>query len=110
VDLDTTEKIYGMVTNIDDNLARLFAKLDEWGLTNDTIVIFLTDNGPQQPRYVSGMRGRKGTVFEGGTRVPFFVRWPGGFKGDRDIDRIAAHIDIAPTPQDRRQKPASSLV
>jgi hypothetical protein len=86
-----------MITNIDDNLGRLFARLDELGLTNDTIVIFLTDNGPQQPRFNSGMRGRKGTVFEGGTRVPFFVRWPNGFQGDRDIDRIAAHIDIAPT-------------
>ena len=97
VNLDDTAKIYGMISNIDDNLARLFAKLDELGIADDTIVIFMTDNGPQQPRYVSGMRGRKGTVFEGGTRVPFFVRWPGGFKGDRDIDRIAAHIDITPT-------------
>ncbi len=97
VPLDDTAKIYGMVTNIDDNVGRLLAKLDEWGIANDTIVIFMTDNGPQQPRYNSGMRGRKGTVFEGGTRVPFFVRWPGQFPGNRDIDRIAAHIDIAPT-------------
>lgn len=97
VDLDTTAKLFGMVTNIDDNLGRLFAKLDEWGLTENTIVIFLTDNGPQQPRYNSGMRGRKGTVFEGGTRVPFFVRWPGGMRGDVDVTTIAAHIDIAPT-------------
>ena len=74
VDLDATAKIYGMITNVDDNLGRLFAKLDELGLANDTIVIFMTDNGPQQPRYNSGMRGRKATVFEGGTRVPFFVR------------------------------------
>lgn len=97
VNLDETAKIYGMITNIDDNLARLFARLDELGIADDTIVIFLTDNGPQQPRYNSGMRGRKGSVFEGGTRVPFFVRWPSAFKGDRDIDRIAGHIDIAPT-------------
>jgi arylsulfatase A-like enzyme len=97
VNLDETAKIYGMITNIDDNLGRLFARLEELGIANDTIVIFLTDNGPQQPRYNSGMRGRKGTVFEGGTRVPFFVRWPGGFKGDRDVSRIAAHIDVAPT-------------
>src|ERR1019366_6640201 len=97
VNLDETAKIYRMITNIDDNLGKLFAKLDELGIANDTIVIFMTDNGPQQPRYNSGMRGRKGTVFEGGTHVPFFVRWPAGFKGDRDIDRIAAHIDITPT-------------
>ncbi|MSQ95638.1 MAG: arylsulfatase [Gemmataceae bacterium] len=97
VPLDETEKIYGMITNIDDNVGRLLAKLDELGIADDTIVIFLTDNGPQQPRYNSGMRGRKGSVFEGGTRVPFFVCWPAGFKGDRDIDRIAAHIDVTPT-------------
>ena len=97
VNLDDTAKIYGMISNIDDNLAKLFAKLDELGIADDTIVIFMTDNGPQQPRYNSGMRGRKGTVFEGGTHVPFFVRWPAQLPKDRDVDRIAAHIDIAPT-------------
>jgi arylsulfatase A-like enzyme len=97
VNLDDTAKIYGMITNIDDNFARLLAKLDELGIADDTIVIFLTDNGPQQPRYNSGMRGRKGTVFEGGTHVPFFVRWPAGLPKGRDIEPIAAHIDIAPT-------------
>jgi arylsulfatase A-like enzyme len=96
-DADVTAKIYGMISNIDTNIGRLLAKLDEWGIASDTIVIFMTDNGPQQPRYNSGMRGRKGTVFEGGTRVPFFVRWPAEVPGDRDIERIAAHIDIAPT-------------
>lgn len=97
VNLDETAKIYGMITNIDDNVDRLFAVLDKLGIADDTIIIFLSDNGPQQPRFVFGLRGRKGTVFEGGTRVPFFVSWPAGFKGDRDIDRVAAHIDITPT-------------
>ncbi|MBI3822508.1 MAG: sulfatase-like hydrolase/transferase [Planctomycetes bacterium] len=97
VNLDDTAKIYGMITNIDDNIGRLLARLVELGIADETIVIFLTDNGPQQPRYNSGMRGRKGTVFEGGTHVPFFVRWPAGFKGDRDVHPIAAHIDVAPT-------------
>lgn len=93
-------KVYGMVTNIDDNVGKLLAKLAEWGIDDNTIVIFLTDNGPAFPRYNSGMRGIKGTVFEGGTRVPFFVRWPARLKGDRDIDRIAAHIDLMPTLMD----------
>jgi arylsulfatase A-like enzyme len=94
---DDTAKVYGMVTNIDDNIGRLLAKLDELKLAENTIVIFLTDNGPQQVRYNSGMLMRKGSVHEGGIRVPFFVRWPGQLPADRDIDRIAAHIDIVPT-------------
>ena len=94
---DATARVYGMVTNIDDNLGRLFAVLDDLDLTDDTIVIFLTDNGPQQVRYNSGLRGRKGMVYEGGVRVPCFIRWPARLKGNRDIDPIAAHIDIVPT-------------
>ncbi len=94
---DVIAKVYGMVTNIDDNIGRLLAKLDELGLANETIVIFLTDNGPQQVRYNSGMLMRKGSVHEGGVRVPCFWRWPGHIPADRDIDRIAAHIDVTPT-------------
>jgi arylsulfatase A-like enzyme len=94
---DITARVYGMVTNIDDNVGKLLAKLEELGLADDTIVLFLTDNGPQQVRYNSGMRDRKGSVHEGGVHVPCFIRWPAGFPGDRDVTRIAAHIDIAPT-------------
>lgn len=95
--LDDTAKVYGMVTNIDDNLGRLFAKLEELNLAENTILIFLTDNGPQQVRYNSGMLMRKGSVHEGGVRVPFFVRWPAQLPKGRDVDRIAAHIDVVPT-------------
>ncbi len=94
---DTTAKVYGMVANIDENIARLLDKLRELRLEEDTIVIFLTDNGPQQNRYNCGMRGRKGTVYEGGIRVPFFVRWPGRLKAGGTVERIAAHIDVLPT-------------
>jgi len=94
VNLDETAKIYGMITNIDDNIGRLLAKLDELGIADDTIVIFLTDNGPQQPRYNSGMRGRKASLFEGGTHVPFFVRWPAQLPKDRDVIPIGAHIRV----------------
>jgi arylsulfatase A-like enzyme len=96
-DPDVTARVYGMVTNIDDNLGRLFARLDELKLADDTIVIFLTDNGPQQPRYNSGLRGLKGSVYDGGIRVPCFIRWPGRFAAGRAIDRVAAHIDLTPT-------------
>ena len=86
-----------MVNNIDDNLGRLLAKLDALQLATNTIVIFLTDNGPQQVRYNAGLLERKGSVHEGGIRVPFFVHWPGTLEAGRKVDRIAAHIDIAPT-------------
>ena len=96
-DPETTARIYGMVENIDDNLGRLLQKLDELKLSENTIVIFLTDNGPQQPRYNAGMLQRKGSTHEGGIRVPCFVRWPGKFSAGRKVDRIAAHIDVTPT-------------
>jgi arylsulfatase A-like enzyme len=97
LDPDVTARIYGMVTNIDDNLGRLLATLDDRGLARDTIVVFLTDNGPQQVRYNAGMRNRKGSVYEGGIRVPCFIRWPGGLPADTRVDRLAAAVDLAPT-------------
>jgi len=96
-DPETTARIYGMVENIDDNVGRLLRKLDELKLSENTIVIFLTDNGPQQPRYNAGMLQRKGSTHEGGIRVPCLVRWPGKFTAGRKVDRIAAHIDVTPT-------------
>jgi arylsulfatase A-like enzyme len=95
---EVTEKIYGMVANIDDNLGRLFGRMTELGLDEETIVVFLTDNGPQQPgRYNGGLRGLKASVYDGGIRVPCLVRWPGRLEGGRKIDQVAAHIDLAPT-------------
>jgi arylsulfatase A-like enzyme len=95
-DPDVTAKIYGMVENIDDNVGRVLATLDELKLTERTLVIFMTDNGPQQTRYNAGLPGLKGTVHEGGIRAPLFVRWPGVFP-PHTVDRIAAHIDLTPT-------------
>jgi len=96
-DHETTARIYAMVECIDDNVGRLLARLDELKLADNTIVIFLSDNGPQQPRFNSGLLDLKGNPHEGGVRVPFFVRWPGHFQAGRTVDRIAAHIDVAPT-------------
>ena len=95
--LNDARKVYGMVTNIDDNLARLFTTINGLGIRDNTIVIFLTDNGPQQPRYTTGMRGRKGQVYEGGIRVPFFISQPRVFKENTDINTTAAHFDVLPT-------------
>ena len=97
-DPEVTAKIYAMEENIDDNVGRLLSKLDELKLTRDTLVIFFTDNGPQQPRYNAGMLQQKGNVHEGGIRVPLFVRWPAALQGGRIVERVpAAHIDLTPT-------------
>lgn len=94
---ETTARVYAMVECIDDNVGRLLAKLDQLQLAENTIVIFLTDNGPQQARYNSGLLDLKGNTHEGGVRVPCFIRWPGHLPAGRAVDRIAAHIDVAPT-------------
>jgi arylsulfatase A-like enzyme len=96
VDLAAT---YAMVENLDDNVGRLMRNMDRLGLTDNTALIFLSDNGPAgTSRFNAGLRGAKGTVYEGGVRVPFFMRWPRGVQGGRKVDTIAAHIDIFPGP------------
>ncbi len=94
---------YGMITNIDDNMGKLMGRLEQLGLAENTILIFMTDNGADPAggapeRFNAGMRDWKGSQYDGGHRVPFFIRWPGGgLEGGRDIDPITAHIDILPT-------------
>ncbi len=94
---DTLACVYGMVENIDDNIGRMMAALEVLGLADNTIVIFLTDNGPNTDRYNGGMRGRKGSVHEGGVRVPSFWRWPNKIPQGLVIKPNAAHIDVLPT-------------
>lgn len=89
--------IYGMVENVDDNIGRLLRRLDELQLSTNTIVIFMTDNGPNGQRFNGGMKGIKGSVDEGGMRVPCFVRWPGHIRPGTRISSLAAHIDWLPT-------------
>ncbi len=96
-DKEDARKVYAMVTNIDDNVGKVLQKLKELKIADNTLVIFMTDNGPQQCRYVAGMKGRKGSVYRGGIRVPFFFRLPAMFEGNQDINTTTAHIDILPT-------------
>ncbi len=121
-------KFYGMITNIDENLGKLMAFLRDSDLEENTIVIFMTDNGsvgnsftmedPEDPGYRplagvpsaaphpaelaqgynAGMRGQKASPYDGGHRVPFFVRWPSGhLDGGRQMGQLCAHIDVLPT-------------
>ena len=92
-------KFFGMIANIDDNFGALLGKLDAWGISENTLVIFMTDNGGTAgvQTFNAGMRGSKGTPYLGGTRVPSFWRWPAGFTGGVDCAVLTAHIDIFPT-------------
>ncbi|HUE71839.1 MAG TPA: arylsulfatase [Pirellulaceae bacterium] len=128
---------YGMIANIDENIGRLLGKLDEWNLAENTIVVFMTDNGTaagvvgagaggakkraggvsppigkknegergragegeRWKGFNAGMRAQKGSQYEGGHRVPCFIRWPQdkSVSGDKEMDRLAAHFDVLPT-------------
>lgn len=95
--LDSTlSSIYGMVENMDTNIGRILQKIEDLDLAEETIVIFLSDNGPNTDRYNGGMKGRKGSVDEGGVRVPFYIRWPDHIKSG-ETGQLAQDIDIMPT-------------
>lgn len=94
---DVTARVYGMIANLDQNFGRLLLRLQERQLREHTIVWFLGDNGPQQARYAAGLRGRKGSVYEGGIRVPSFLQYPAQIRGGRQLDQPTAHIDVVPT-------------
>lgn len=98
---------YGMIENIDDNFGRLMSKLDEWNAWENTLVIFMTDNGqagrggklngkPTQ-LFTAGFKTGKGSPYEGGTHVPAFWRWKGVLGEGVDIDELCAHIDLFKT-------------
>lgn len=94
---------FGMIANLDENMGRLEAFLKETGLYENTLLIFMTDNGTAAGEMVfnAGMRGKKRSLYEGGHRVPLFVRCPaGGIGGGRDIDHLTHCQDILPTLAD----------
>lgn len=101
---------YGMVANIDHNIGLLRKQLEELKLNENTILIFMTDNGTSSGAkfkgldseaitgFNAGMRGKKSSIYDGGHRVPFFIHWPkGDLTGGKDIEILAAHIDVLPT-------------
>ena len=91
---------FGMIANIDHNVGEMRKFLDEIGITDNTIFIFTTDNGSSSGDRVfnAGMRGKKGSEYDGGHRVPFMMHWPNGkMVGGRDVEPLTAQIDILPT-------------
>ncbi|QDV69708.1 Arylsulfatase [Rosistilla carotiformis] len=96
-DIDFTRAALAMCENIDDNVGRMLAKLDQWKIADNTIVIYFCDNGPNSWRWNEGMKGRKGATDEGGVRSPLFIRWPKNIPAGKQVTEIAAAIDLLPT-------------
>ena len=94
--VDQLARIAAMITNIDNNVGKLLDALKKSGLSENTLVIFMVDNGPNSRRYVKKFRGVKNNVHEGGIRSPAWLHWPARLK-PRKIHQMAAHIDIMPT-------------
>ena len=91
----------GMVENIDTNFGKLLAKLKEWEIEENTLVIYIgTDNGGGRSRKIfdSGLRGGKNSPYQGGTLTPVFIRWPAGqVPAGATCDAMTAHVDLIPT-------------
>lgn len=96
-EIDRLSRIAAMITNIDQNVGRLFSQLDRLGLTGNTLVIFLVDNGPNSRRFVGPFRGAKADVLEGGIRSPLWMHWPSRLQPGTTRDELSAHIDLMPT-------------
>ncbi len=91
---------FGMIGTIDHRMGKFLSLLDETGVAENTILIYLTDNGTAEGHvlYNAGMRGRKGSLYEGGHRVPCWIRWPGGNLGSpRDFEALTQSQDLLPT-------------
>lgn len=89
-----------MVVEVDRDVGRVMDTLEELGLTKDTLIFFLSDNGGPQAGTVTDnlpFRDGKGAVYEGGIHVPFFAYWPGTIKGGQEFDYPVISIDLAPT-------------
>ncbi len=101
---DERARFYGMIANFDENIGKLFARLKQLDIDDDTILIFTADHGTAAgfdpttgSGYNAGLRGIKGSVYDGGHQVNFFLRWPGMLPAARKISQPTAHIDILPT-------------
>jgi len=99
-DLQHTRAALAMCENIDWNVGRLVDKLDALGISENTIVIYFADNGPNGIRWNGGMKGRKGATDEGGVRSPLFVKWPAKIKAGKQVNSISSVTDLLPSLAD----------
>lgn len=118
---DTRALFYGMIRSVDENLGKLRRRLEDIGQSRNTILIFMTDNGTSAgvthgneevdtiDGFNAGMRGIKGSAYEGGHRGACFIHWPdGGLHQGKDVDALTAHIDLLPTLIDLCELESSS--
>ena len=96
-EIPKTRAALAMCENIDWNVGRVLENLERLGIADNTIVIYFSDNGPNSWRWNGGMKGRKGSIDEGGIRVPMLIRWPGRISAGVRIPQIAGAIDLLPT-------------
>ncbi len=96
-DINMTRAALAMVENIDWNVGRILKTLEEFNIEEDTIVVFFSDNGPNSYRWNGGMKGRKGSIEEGGLRSPFVIQWPGKIAPGSKIAPVTSVLDLLPT-------------
>ncbi|MBI4893833.1 MAG: arylsulfatase [Acidobacteria bacterium] len=96
-DLLMTRAALAMVENIDYNVGRVLSQLERLQLSRDTVVVYFSDNGPNSWRWNGGMKGRKGSLDEGGLRAPLLLRYPAQVPTGLRLPQIAGAIDLFPT-------------
>ena len=101
---ESQARFYAMIDDLDREVGALLKKLEDKGLSDNTIVLFMGDNGsakggrPDELEYNAGLRGTKASPYQGGVRVPCFIRWPAGnIQGGRSVDTLSSISDIFPT-------------
>jgi arylsulfatase A-like enzyme len=101
---DQAAHYYGCITEMDEQVGRVRAKLREWGVAENTIIFFCSDNGPEgkaakgkKAGVTAGLRGRKRSLHDGGVRVPAIAEWPGKLKGGSTVETPLSTLDYFPT-------------
>ncbi len=107
-DVMMTRAALAMCENIDWNVGRVLKQLEESNLSDNTIVLYFSDNGPNSYRWNGGMKGKKGSVEEGGLRSPFLIRWPAKIAAGTTRNEVTAAIDLLPSLADMAGVPHQS--